>query len=100
MNGNFFQKQVKGIKIVAENSKELFKDVFPYMLIGAGIGEIIYEGIPENFLTNFADLDNFLAISLAAVVEIPMYIRTETMILVANILMAKGVVSGVAIALI
>lgn len=100
MDGNFFQKQVKAIKIAAGNSGELFKDVFPYLLIGASIGAFIHEVIPENLLANFAGVDNFLAIPLAAVVGIPMYIRTETMIPVASILMAKGVAPGVVIALI
>ena len=100
MSGNFFQKQIKAIKIAAGNSGELFKDVLPYLLIGAGIGAFIHEVIPENFLANFAGVDNFLAIPLAALVGIPMYIRTETMIPVASILMAKGVAPGVVIALI
>ncbi len=100
MNGNFFQKQAKAIRIAAANSGELFKDVLPYLLVGAGIGAFIHEVIPENFLANFAGVDNFLAIPLAAVVGIPMYIRTETMIPVASILMAKGVAPGVVIALI
>ena len=56
--------------------------------------------VPENLLANFAGVDNFWAIPLAAVVGIPLYIRTETMIPVAAILTAKGVAPGVVIALI
>lgn len=100
MSGSFFQKQLKAIKLATANSGELFKDVFPYLLIGAGIGAFIHEAVPENFLANFAGVDNFLAIPAAAIVGIPMYIRTETMIPVASILMAKGVAPGVVIALI
>lgn len=100
MSGNFFQKQVKAIKLAAANSGELFKDVFPYLLIGAGIGAFIHEVIPTNFLESFAGKNQFWAIPAAAVVGIPMYIRTETMIPVASILMAKGVAPGVVIALI
>lgn len=100
MSGNFFQKQVKAIRIAAANSGELFKDVFPYLLIGAGIGAFIHEVIPTNFLESFAGKNQFWAIPAAAVVGIPMYIRTETMIPVASILMAKGVAPGVVIALI
>ena len=100
MSGNFFQKQLKAIKLAAANSGELFRDVLPYLLIGAGIGAFIHEAVPENLLANFAGVDNFLAIPVAAIVGIPMYIRTETMIPVASILMSKGVAPGVVVALI
>lgn len=100
MTGTFFQKQIKAMKLAANNSRELFKDVFPYLLIGATIGAFIHEVIPTDFLTNFAGKNQFWAIPTAAVVGIPMYIRTETMIPVASILMAKGVAPGVVIALI
>ena len=88
------------IKMAAMNSKELFKSVFPYLMLGAVIGAFIHEAIPEDLLGNFVGVDNLLAIPLAAVVGIPMYIRTETMIPVASILMGKGVSAGVVIALI
>ena len=100
LEGNFFQKQVKAVKIAANNSGALFKSVLPYLLIGAGIGAFIHEVIPTELLGNFAGKNEFWAIPLAAVAGIPMYIRAETMIPVASILMSKGVAPGIAIALI
>lgn len=100
MTGTFFQKQVRAIKVAANNSRELFSDVVPYLLVGASIGAFIHEVIPTDFLANFAGKNQFWAIPAAAVVGIPMYIRTETMIPVASILMTKGVAPGVVIALI
>lgn len=100
LQGNFFEKQIQSFKLAAKNSRELFKDVFPYLMLGAGIGAFIHGVIPEEFLTNFAGVNNFFAIPIAAVIGIPMYIRTETMIPVAAILMSKGVAPGVVIALI
>ena len=64
------------------------------------MGAFIHGAVPEGLLENFAGAKQFWAIPLAAVVGIPMYIRTETMIPLASILMAKGVAPGVAIALI
>ena len=78
----------------------MFKNVFPYLLLGASIGAFIHEVIPADLFSNFAGVNDFIAIPIAAVVGIPMYIRTETMIPVASILMAKGVAPGVVIALI
>lgn len=68
--------------------------------LGAGIGAFIYEFIPTDLLANFAGANNLWAVPLAAIVGIPMYIRTETMISIASILISKGVAPGVMIALI
>lgn len=70
------------------------------MLLGAGIGAFIYGFVPTELLENFAGADNLWAIPLAAVIGIPMYIRVETMIPIAGILMDKGVSAGIVIALI
>lgn len=99
-DGKVSIKLTRAIKLAAKNSSTLFKSIFPYLMLGASIGAFIHGVIPENFLEKFAGVDNFLAIPLAAVVGIPMYIRTETMIPVAAILMSKGVAPGVVIALI
>ena len=78
----------------------LFKGVLLFLLLGAGIGAFIYEFIPTDLLANFAGASNLWAVPLAALVGVPMYIRTETMIPIASILIAKGVAPGVMIALI
>ena len=83
-----------------ESSFGLFKDVFLYLLLGAGIGAFIYGFVPTDLLVRFAGKDNLWAVPLAALVGIPMYIRTETMIPIASVLIAKGVAPGVTIALI
>ncbi len=100
LSGSFLEKQREAIALAAQNAGTLFRDVLPYLLLGAGIGAFIHEAVPEGLLENFAGAKQFWAIPLAAVVGIPMYIRTETMIPLASILMAKGVAPGVAIALI
>ena len=78
----------------------LFKGVVGFLLLGAGIGAFIYEFVPTDLLANFAGTNNLWAVPLAAVLGIPMYIRTETMIPIASILITKGVAPGVMIALI
>jgi uncharacterized membrane protein YraQ (UPF0718 family) len=78
----------------------LFREVVPYLLLGAGIGAFIYEFIPQDLLSNFAGKSNILSVPIAAIVGIPMYIRTETMIPIAKILIDKGVGYGTMIALI
>ena len=99
LQGTFWQKQWQAIKLALKDSFGLFKGVFGFLLLGAGIGAFIYEFVPTDLLANFAGANSLWAVPLAAIVGIPMYIRTETMIPIASILIAKGVAPGVMISL-
>lgn len=100
LEGTFWQKQLQSFKIALKDAFGLFRGVVLFLLLGAGIGAFIYGFIPTDLLSNFAGAGNLWAVPLAAVVGIPMYIRTETMIPIASILISKGVAPGVMIALI
>lgn len=100
LQGSFWQKNSQAFKFAAKDAVELLRTVLPFLLLGAGIGAFIHEFIPSDLLGRFAGADNIWAVPLAALVGIPMYIRTETMIPVASILIDKGVGYGTMIALI
>ena len=100
MSGTFWQKQRQAVMYALKDAFGLFKGVLLFLLLGAGIGAFIYEFVPTDLLANFAGASNIWAVPLAALVGVPMYIRTETMIPIASILIAKGVAPGVMIALI
>lgn len=100
LEGTFWQKQLQAFKFALKDAFGLFKGVVGFLLLGAGIGAFIYEFVPTDLLANFAGASNLWAVPLAAVIGIPMYIRTETMIPIASILISKGVAPGVMIALI
>lgn len=100
LEGTFWQKNLVAWKHSFREALVLFKGVVLYLLLGAGIGAFIYEFVPTEFLARFAGANNFWAVPVAAIVGIPMYIRTETMIPIASILIGKGVGYGTMIALI
>ena len=52
---------------------ETFKKVFPYILIGVGIGAIIHNWIPESWIESVLGGDNPFGVILATIVGIPMY---------------------------
>jgi uncharacterized membrane protein YraQ (UPF0718 family) len=56
----------------------LFKHIFIYLMIGAAVGAAIYGFVPQDLIVKVAGPDNPLAIPIAAVIGIPMYIRAET----------------------
>ena len=78
----------------------LFRQVVPYLILGAGIGAFIYGFVPESFIIGIAGPDNPLAILVAAIIGIPMYIRAETIIPISAALLDKGMGIGAVMALI
>lgn len=77
-----------------------FKAVSVYLLIGVGIGVVIYGYVPQDLVLRIAGPDNRFAIPVAAVIGIPLYIRAETAIPIGVALMQKGMSVGAVIALI
>lgn len=77
-----------------------FYSILGYLLIGVGIGAIIYGYLPENLVLKYAGPDNLFAIPIAALIGIPLYIRAETAIPIGLSLMQKGMSAGAVIALI
>lgn len=100
LQGSFRQKNIAAVRYSSKEAFSLFLGVMPYLLLGAGIGAFIYEFVPQDMLARFAGRNNLITVPLAAIIGIPMYIRTETMIPIASILIGKGVGYGTMIALI
>ena len=71
------------------------KKVAPYVLIGVGIGAIIHNWIPEEFIVNVLGDNNPFGVVLAAVAGIPMYADIFGTIPIAEALLAKGALLGV-----
>jgi uncharacterized membrane protein YraQ (UPF0718 family) len=78
---------------------QLIKTVYPYLLIGAGIGAIIHGVVPTEWITIYMGGDNWWLVPIAAIVGIPLYIRLATMIPISQIMMAKGMALGPLMAL-
>lgn len=71
-----------------------FKKVFPYILIGVGIGAVIHNWIPETWIQNILGSDNPFGVVLAVLVGVPMYADIFGTIPVAEALLAKGALLG------
>lgn len=71
------------------------KKVAPYVLIGVGIGAIIHNWIPEDFIVKALGDNNPFGVVLAAVAGVPMYADIFGTIPIAEALLAKGALLGV-----
>ncbi len=77
-----------------------FKSVLPYLLLGIAIGAFTYGFMPADLIVKYAGADNPLAIPIAAVIGVPLYIRAEAVIPLSAALSAKGMGMGAVMALI
>ena len=77
---------------------ETFKKVFPYILIGVGIGAVIHNWIPESWVVTVLGSNNPFGVILATVIGIPMYADIFGTIPIAEALLAKGAQLGTVLA--
>lgn len=80
--------------VAKEQVIETFKKVFPYILVGVGIGAIIHNWIPESWIQTVLGSNNPFGVVLAVLVGIPMYADIFGTIPVAEALLAKGAQLG------
>lgn len=81
-----------------EQVTSTFKKVFPYILLGVGIGALIHNWIPESWIAAILGSDNPLGVVLATIIGIPMYADIFGTIPVAEALLGKGALLGTVLA--
>lgn len=82
------------VKYAKEQVSSTFKKVFPYILVGVGIGAVIHNWIPESWIEAVLGSSNPFGVILAALVGVPMYADIFGTIPVAEALLAKGAQLG------
>lgn len=83
------------LKYSAEHVAGTFKKVFPYILIGVGIGAFIHNWIPEDLIVRFLGNGNPFGVIIATIAGVPMYADIFGCIPIAEALLAKGAKLGV-----
>ena len=99
-DGFFANKTGYRFKQALNDAWAFLYPMLPYLFIGVFIGAFIYGFIPEAFITKYASGDGFMSVLIASVIGIPMYIRPETMLPIAEALVSKGMSLGTVVALI
>lgn len=74
---------------------ETLKKVFPYIVIGVGIGAIIHNWIPQDLVIKFLGNGNPFGVIIATIAGIPMYADIFGCIPIAEALLLKGAKLGV-----
>ena len=77
-----------------EQMLSTFKKVFPYVLIGVGIGAVIHNWIPEEWVVAVLGNKNPFGVVLATLIGVPMYADIFGTIPIAEALFTKGALLG------
>lgn len=77
---------------------EIVHRVWPYVLIGVGIGAAIHNWVPAEIITALLGQDNWWSVPLATLIGIPMYADIFGTLPIAEALVGKGVGLGTVLA--
>lgn len=86
------------VSFAREQVSDTFKKVFPYILVGVGIGAMIHNWIPEHWIEAALGGNNPSGVILATIVGVPMYADIFGTIPIAEALLAKGAQLGTILA--
>lgn len=90
--------KIERVKYAKEQVSSTFKKVFPYILVGVGIGAVIHNWIPASWIETVLGSNNPFGVVLATLVGVPMYADIFGTIPVAEALLAKGAQLGTILA--
>ena len=99
-DGFFANKTESRFKQALNDAWAFLYPMLPYLFIGVFIGAFIYGFVPETFITKYAIVGVIISVFITSIIGIPMYIRPETMLPIAEALASKGMSLGTVVALI
>jgi len=81
-----------------EEVKTILRKIWPYLLVGIGLGALIHGWAPEDFFARWAGPDNPLAPLVAVGVGVPLYSNAAGVLPLVQALQAKGLAMGTVLA--
>ncbi|MCK5038583.1 MAG: permease [Thermoplasmata archaeon] len=77
---------------------DIVKKVWPYIIIGVGVGALFHGYAPEGIMADYAGKDNLFAVPIAVGLGVPLYSNVMGLIPIAESLIGKGLPVGTALA--
>lgn len=88
----------KRFPTIAKDAWGIVKGVWIYVLVGIAVGAGMHGYVPEGFFASYLSADNSLAVPVAVLLGIPLYAGATGIVPVMQVLVAKGVPIGTALA--
>ena len=86
------------IQYAKDYTRDLLKRIWPYVLIGIGVGGFIHGYVPSDFLLKYAGPGNPFAVPVAVLIGVPLYSNAAGTIPIVQALMGKGMPIGTVLA--
>lgn len=86
------------IQMGVEEVRSILRKIWPYLLVGIGLGAAIHGWAPEDFFATYAGADNPFAVLIAVVVGVPLYSNAAGILPLVDALYAKGLPMGTLLA--
>jgi hypothetical protein len=86
------------VKYFWKDGMDITKKIFPYVLLGVGIGALIHGFVPASLVEKYLSNRSFWAVPLATLLGSPLYANSVSVIPVMEALVGKGVPLGTALA--
>lgn len=77
---------------------DLLKKIWPYVIVGIGVGAMIHGYVPTDFVLKYAGPDNPFAVPVAVLLGVPLYSNAAGMIPIVQALVGKGMAMGTVLA--
>ena len=86
------------LSYAVEYVREIFSQVWIYVLLGVGLGAFIHGYVPVEFVTKYAGNGNPFAVIIAVIIGVPLYSNAAGTIPVVQALFGKGLALGTTLA--
>lgn len=86
------------LPIIWSEAISIIKGILPYIVVGIAIGGLMHGYIPEGFFEQYMGKENWFAVPAATILAVPMYSNASGILPVVEVLVAKGIPLGTAIA--
>ncbi len=88
----------KRLKIWWKDAISISKSIFPYVLIGVGLGALIHGFVPRDFVEAYLSMKDWWAVPMAVILGMPLYANSVSIIPVVEAMTSKGIPLGTSIA--
>ena len=86
------------VRTWTDEAMDIFKKVFPYVLLGVGLGALIHGFVPESLVTTYLSTKHWWTVPLAVLLGVPLYANSVGVIPIIQALIEKGIPMGTALA--
>jgi hypothetical protein len=86
------------IKYFWKDGMRITKQIFPYVLLGVGVGALIHGFVPSDLIGRYLSAKSWWTVPLAVMIGVPIYAGSISVIPIMEALVSKGVPLGTVLA--